>query len=338
MRMDQHHPDIDRLIGRYLSRKASPTEIEVLEEWLNASPQNRETLARLEAIWGMPLSDEYSTRMEGIRDQIWAAGLGEEHKGKKQLRRELFAPRWLKIAAVLVLLLTGGWFSTVVFEDRRVVTSKSVAWIEKINHAGQRSSHLLPDGTKVWLNVESRMTFPEQFSDTLRQVQLVGEAYFEVAKDEKKPFVVNTADISTVVLGTSFNVRAYPEDDEIKVALLEGKVRVQAGQEEARVMLPGDEIVARKEDLKLTQSAFEYASTFGWKEGVLVFDGVGFNDFRNALEKWYGVKVEVHGKVPADWSIRARYKRESLQHVLEDISFNKNMMFQLKGKKVTITF
>src|SRR5690606_34081612 len=204
-----------------------------------------------------------------------------------------------------VLLLTGAWFSTLLFKDRTVMTSKSVAWTEKINQAGQRSSHLLPDGTKVWLNVESRMTYPDQFSDTLRQVQLVGEAYFEVAKDEKKPFVVSTADISTVVLGTSFSVRAYPEDDEIKVALLEGKVRVQVGQDEARVMFPGDEIVARKEDLKVAQRAFEYVSSFGWKEGVLVFDGVGFNDFRNALEKWYGVKVEVHGKVPADWSIRA---------------------------------
>src|SRR5690606_29053557 len=201
-------------IGRYLSRKASPTEKEALEEWLNAFPQNRETLARLEAIWGMPLSDEYSTRMEGIRDQIWAAGLGEEPTHKKQLHRKLFAHRWLKIAAVLVLLLTGAWFSTTVIDGRRAMTSKSVAWTEKVNQAGQRSSHLLPDGTKVWLNVESRMSFPEQFSDTLRQVQLVGEAYFEVAKDEKKPFVVNTADISTVVLGTSFSVRAYPEDDE----------------------------------------------------------------------------------------------------------------------------
>lgn len=338
MRMDQHHPDIDRLISRYLSRKASPAEKEALEEWLNASPQNRETLARLEAIWGMPLSDEYSTRMEGIRDQIWAAGLGEQDSIKEQVRDGLFPHRWLKIAAALVLLLTGAWFSTLLFKDSVVMPSKSVAWTEKINHAGQRSSHLLPDGSKVWLNVESRMRYPEQFSDTLRQVQLVGEAYFEVAKDEKKPFVVNTADISTVVLGTSFNVRAYPEDDEIKVALLEGKVRVQVGQDEARVMWPGDEIVARKEDMQLTQRAFEYVSSFGWKEGVLVFDGVGFNDFRNALEKWYGIKVEVHGKVPADWSIRARYKRESLQHVLEDISFNKNMIFQLKGKKVSITF
>lgn len=336
--MDQHHPDIDRLIGRYLSRKASPTEREALQKWLNASPQNRETLARLEAIWGMPLPDEYSTRMEGIRDQIWAAGLGEERPNEQQLHRKFFVHRWLKIAAVLVLLLTGAWFSTTVIEGRRAMASKSVAWTEKVNQAGQRSSHLLPDGTKVWLNVESRMSFPEQFSDTLRQVQLEGEAYFEVAEDEKKPFVVNTVDISTVVLGTSFSVRAYPEDDEIKVALLEGKVRVQVGQDEARVMFPGDEIVARKEDLKVAQRAFEYVSSFGWKDGVLVFDGVGFNDFRNALEKWYGVKVEVHGKVPADWSIRARYTRESLQHVLEDISFNKNMTFQLKGNKVSITF
>src|SRR5690606_1557703 len=139
MRMDQHHPDIDRLIGRYLSRKASPTEKEALEEWLNASPQNRETLARLEAIWGMPLSDEYSTRMEGIRDQIWAAGLGEEQSNKKQLRREVFAHKWLKIAAVLVLLLTGAWFSTVLFEEQTVMPPKTVAWTEKINHAGQRS-------------------------------------------------------------------------------------------------------------------------------------------------------------------------------------------------------
>lgn len=336
--MDPHHPDIDLLISRYLSRQASPADMEILEDWLDASQHNRETLQRLEKIWGMPLSDEYITGTERIRDQIWAAGTEEERVGKMEIHRMLFVSRGLKIAAVVILLLTGAWFSTEFLKDRSVMLPKSMVWFEKVNYSGQRSSHLLPDGTKVWMNTESRLTFPEQFSDTLRQVQLVGEAYFEVATNDKIPFVVTTAEVSTLVLGTSFNVRAYPEEHVIKVAVLEGKVKVHAGQNEGMVILPGDEIVARKDDLNLTKQAFQYISSFGWKEGVLVFDGVGFNEFRHSLEKWYGVKVEVHGNVPADWSIRARYRRESLQHVLEDISFNKNMAFQLKGKKVSITF
>lgn len=337
--MYQHHPDIDQLITRYLSRQASQAEKEVLEEWLKSSRQNRDTFDRLQKIWGMSLPDEYSTRMEGIRDQIWAAGTVEESPNKKKVRRGGFLEnRWIKFAAVFVLVLTGVWFSAQILRDKSSTSPKPLSWVEKSNHAGQRSSHLLPDGSKVWLNVESRISFPEQFSDTLRQVQLVGEAYFEVVKDEKKRFVVNTAEVNMVVLGTSFNVRAYPEDDEVKIALLEGKVQVQTGEDDGITMAPGDEMVARKGDLTLRRQAFEYLNSFGWKEGVLVFDGVGFNGFKNSLEKWYGVKVEVYGEVPASWSIRARYRRESLQHVLEDISFNKNMVFELKGKKVTITF
>jgi ferric-dicitrate binding protein FerR (iron transport regulator) len=170
-------------------------------------------------------------------------------------------------------------------------------------------------------------------------VELWGEAFFEVAKDQQKPFIVEAAGIQTEALGTAFNIRAYPEDPIIGVALLEGKVRVQnVDQVQTAVLTPGEELFASKDNTQFIRQPFKYDNTFGWKEGVLIFDGADFISFRSAIEKWYGVKVEVKGKAPDDWDIRARYQRESLKHILRDISFNKNIKFKLNHKNVLLTF
>lgn len=337
--MEHHRPDIDRLIGLYLSRQASKSEEEELEEWLNISKDNRETFYKLQKVWSMTFPDEYSIRMDSTRDQIWETGMKQENARRETLRRETLIYRWSKIAAVIALVLLGGWLFTQSVDEGNHLLPEPIAWVTKENPAGQRSVHTLSDGTKVWLNVGSKLVFPKEFSDTLRRVQLVGEAFFEVVSDEKKPFIVEAGTINTEVLGTAFNVQAYPEDREVKVALLAGKVQIKsANQAHATVLVPGEEVIVGRSNAEFIKQPFDYASSFGWKEGILVFDGVDFNSFRSTIEKWYGIKIEVNGQVPNDWSIRARYQRESLQNVLKDISFNKNIEFQFKEKKVYITF
>ncbi len=170
---------------------------------------------------------------------------------------------------------------------------------------------------------------------------MTGEAFFEVAKNPEKPFVVETEGLTTLVLGTSFNVHAYPESPEIKVALLEGKVQVQnntSSELQTSILSPGEELLAPRDNSTFIKNKFQYENTFGWKEGVLIFDGMDFDGFRKSIENWYGVTVELKGRAPSDWSVRARYQRAPLQHVLQDISFNKNMDFEIKDKTVLVTF
>jgi ferric-dicitrate binding protein FerR (iron transport regulator) len=336
--MSQNHPDIDHLISLYLSGRASQRERQELEQWISASPANRKVFKHLREIWAMPSPDEYRGDMDQVRDRIWAAGTGKQQKVKAQVRRTTDILYWSKVAAVFLLFITGAWLFSHIVQDNTAVP-ETVALVEKVNPAGQRSSHRLPDGTRVWLNAESSLVYPEKFTDTLRLVELRGEAFFEVAKDQQRPFIVEAAETRTEALGTAFNIQAYPEGSIIKVALLEGKVRVQSkGQVQTAVLSPGEELFAPKDNAPFHRQPFKYDHTFGWKEGILIFDGSDFENFRSTIEKWYGVKVEVKGTAPDDWDIRARYRRESLQHVLRDICFNKNIKFELNDKNVLLTF
>lgn len=336
--MSHHHPDIDHLISLYLSGRASKNERQELEQWISASSVNGKVFERLKEIWAMCSPDEYRRDMEQVRDRIWAAGTGKQQKVKAPVRRTMDIPYWSKVAAVFLVFLAGAWLFFHLIQEN-VTVPETVALVEKVNPAGQRSSHRLPDGTRVWLNAESSLKYPEKFTDSLRLVELKGEAFFEVAKDQLRPFIVEAAGIQTEALGTAFNIHAYPEDPEMKVALLEGKVRVQnIDQVQTAVLSPGEELLAPKDNAPFSRQPFKYDNTFGWKEGILVFDGADFASFRNTIEKWYGVKVEVKGTAPDDWDIRARYQHEALQHVLRDICFNKNIKFELQDKNVLITF
>lgn len=337
--MNYHYPDIDRLISLYLSRRASERERQELEEWSHASAANREVFERLKKIWSMSSHDGYHADMDKLRDQIWITGTEQKHRIKAPVRRTVDIFYWSKVAATFLIFLAGAWLFSYLVKENTALLPETVAWIGKVNPAGQRSIHMLPDGTKVWLNAESSLTYPEKFSDSLRMVHLRGEAFFAVVKDRQKPFIVEAAGIMTQALGTAFNIHAHPEDDVVKVALLEGKVQVQdVGQVQTAILSPGEELLVPKNNLDFSRQQFNYEKTFGWKEEILIFDGADFAGFRRAIEKWYGVKVKVEGIPPDDWHIRARYQHEDLRHVLRDICFNKNIKFELHDKKVLITF
>jgi transmembrane sensor len=340
--------DIDHLISLYLSNHASESQKQELGQWINASEANREVFEHIKKLWSEPAEVRVDNNTKKKRDAIWEAGTGEKEI-KKPEASVVDISYWSKIAATLLIVLMSSW---IVYQltipnkfFKAEVAPYAVAIIKKENPAGQKSMHMLPDGTQVWLNAESILTYPEVFSDTLRLIKLTGEAYFEVAYNKNRPFIVETYDTRTQALGTAFNIHAYPEDKMVKISLLEGKVRVQAlpgaqglPKVQTSVLSPGEELHIPNDGAEFTLHKFNYEKTFGWKEGILVFDGVDFETFRSVVEKWYGVKVEVKGAPRIDWNIRARYKNESLKEVLRDISFNKNFKFELKDKELLITF
>ena len=135
---------------------------------------------------------------------------------------------WL-LASMTLLLVT--WLSFYLYPTSTFPTSDPATLQQltvKANPKGRKSKIRLPDGSFVYLNAESRMEYPALFSDSLRVVKLMGEAYFEIAKDRKRPFVVHTDDLKITALGTAFNVRAFQEDEQVSVSLTEGRVRVSA--------------------------------------------------------------------------------------------------------------
>ncbi len=184
---------------------------------------------------------------------------------------------------------------------------------------GVRSEIVLPDGSKVWLNAESTISYPVPFNSNGRHVQLTGEAFFQVKKDERNPFRVESGKVNVTVLGTRFNVKAFPGDETTEVTLEEGKVKLnstgyETGQEiELR---PGERAVINKKSNSVRISAGNIEKYIGWREGKLIFDNSPLSEVAQSLERWYGVEVQIADPEILTCQISSTFENESLHQVL----------------------
>lgn len=149
----------------------------------------------------------------------------------------------------------------------------------------------LPDQTQVWLNADSRLTYPTKFSGSQRTVNLDGEAYFEVAKDELRPFIVHTSNERVEVLGTHFNVNSYKGETSSKVSLLEGQVRVQLDNGPSQILHPGQQTVV--EGAHISVQNIDKDEIVAWKNGEFMFNNESLGGAMRKLERWYDIDIEV---------------------------------------------
>lgn len=194
----------------------------------------------------------------------------------------------------------------------------------------------LPDGTKVWLNAGTRLTFPTKFVDKQRIVELSGEAYFEVAKDTKKPFKVKMSNNTEVqVLGTHFNVSAYNEENSIKTTLLEGAVALRANEKTQRIS-PGQQATLSRGDNNISvANDVNLDEVVAWKNGFFSVESITLQDLMKKVEKWYGVKVVYKESVQADF-VAALPRNISLAELLDLLQLTKKVQFKLENKTLTI--
>lgn len=155
----------------------------------------------------------------------------------------------------------------------------------------------LADGTKVWLNAASSITFPTAFPNKTREVSVTGEVYFEVAKNARQPFKVSFNNQQVEVLGTTFNINSYPEEISTKTTLVEGLVRI-SHKDQQLVLHPSEQAIAHKQ-LVVNKSA-DISQVLAWKNGTFNFNGQDFAESMRQLERWYEIKVVYDGEVPAE--------------------------------------
>jgi ferric-dicitrate binding protein FerR (iron transport regulator) len=223
-----------------------------------------------------------------------------------------------RVAAVLVLplLLVAVWGIT----RQKLAPQTEFVSQEITAPPGIRSQIILPDSTRVWLNSGSSIRYRTPFSNGSREVGLSGEAYFEVTHNPTDPFIVRT-DVSMLeVLGTSFNVKAYAEEAEVDVALLEGKLRFKT-QEEAdknqEVILSPGERAVYGEDGRITVSREPLEKYAAWRYGKLVFDETPMQEVAHRLERWFGVKVILTDSRLKTYRFTTTFDNQSLTQVLE---------------------
>lgn len=201
---------------------------------------------------------------------------------------------------------------------------------------GEEYQLALADGTKVWLNSESSLRYPVQFSGKNRQVELKGEAYFEVAHNAKKPFKVNTTEMNVAVLGTSFNISAYPDDETVHTTLVEGSVKVHnnIGEQEEKILEPNQQFVYSKADHKVRVDKVNARFYAAWKDGAFTFVDEPLPSIMKKLERWYNIRVFFQGQEVQNLRFSGKLKRfKSCNDVLEVISKTTHIQYEIQGDR-----
>ncbi len=225
---------------------------------------------------------------------------------------------FMRVAAILFvpLLVASVWLFSV---HGSKLTVGGFATQEIFNPAGVRSEIVLPDGSKVWLNAESSIHYKVPFDSKTRTVKLKGEAFFDVKSEKNKPFRVESGDLNVTVLGTRFNFKAFPDDKEIEVVLVEGKVRLaQTGAEkyEGFVLSPGEIAVWDKMTKQTDISVANVEKHIGWFKGKLIFEECTLSEVARQLERWFGVEVKIADPEISGRKISTTFENESLYQIL----------------------
>jgi transmembrane sensor len=273
----------------------------------------------------------------------------EEHKDNTFFAKGRFSNGrriCLKLAAAIIIIpLVAAALFLIKGNHGRILpgSTEQKNLVEKrVNPLGQKSALFLSDGTKVWLNAASKISYLQDFTqhDT-RDVYLEGEAFFDVAHDAGKPFIVHTSSIKIKVLGTSFNVKSYAEEKTIETTLVHGKVRIEQSDVKGNrigdvELKPNQRAVFNKESRIINVKEVAADNTASWKQERLVFEEESIENVIMQLERWFNVKIHAQGKGELDCKLTASIEKESLEEVLQLIEASHNVGYRIKGSQVFI--
>ena len=249
--------------------------------------------------------------------------------------RDRFRIRWWKYAAAaasVAILFTLGYYA---FRQQPGVEIQT----RVLAATNERMQFVLPDGSLIWLNAESKLTCTDAFGDKTREVQLAGEAYFEVAKDAERPFVVIMDGVRVQVLGTIFNIRAYPDDHEIVTTLAEGSVSFTNTQSDttATILKPGQQLFFDKDNEHIVIREVDCSPYISWKDGRLIFRQTPLNDVFAVMEQTFRIKIVTNNTSLYNRKITATFgsdeKPEDILKVMRQmLKFN----FEVKADTIYI--
>ena len=257
-----------------------------------------------------------------------AASYPELEKRLKSHTRHLTLIRTFSAAAAVALLCLSVWTAYLYMQPAAIQTISTLAETRTVR---------LPDGSSVMLNHYSSLSYPEKFQSDKREVELNGEAYFEVAKNKKIPFFVNTEINRVKVVGTHFNVCAYKGSNEFETTLIEGIVDIYPiGSDQVITRLTKDEFFGSYNGKykKTTLPSYEYLR---WKEGLYCFDDAPFNSLLNKLEKYYNVNISVRNLNILNYRCTGKFKeQDGIEHILKVIQKDHKFTYSINEEKDSI--
>ncbi|MDH6304805.1 ferric-dicitrate binding protein FerR (iron transport regulator) [Parabacteroides sp. PF5-5] len=318
------------ILIKYIDNTLSVEEKASVEAWLATSPENRKILEQM--YFTMQLTERLKVMKAVDVDKAFAQFKKKKDDERQKGKFSLGALRLglQRIAAILIiplLVLTGYLLLRTDGERMQMV--------EMTTSPGVVSTFNLPDGSKVWLNGGSSLKYASNFGKENRFVELSGESYFKVAKDANKPFIVSVNPSYKVkVLGTSFNVSAYEEDDIIETTLIEGSVNIEIQSENGKNTIcqlkPSERAEFQKSDKRLDVKKVNTDAGIGWVNGEIVFRQEPMTKVLKTLGRHYNVQFEVKDPEVMDAVITARFKDEELTQVMEYLKVASGIKFKYK--------
>lgn len=364
------------LFGKKLTGEATNAEISELNDLLTSAPSMQQDLNAVEAIWkGEQNSrDQISdTDYDRLVNRMLRSGLdiSGTHPApltitkKTAVRKQLLY--WAAAAAVLVLSIAF-WPAKSNNDEKPAVSMlpKSPEANQVSTRPGSRTRIQLPDGTQVWLNADSRLTYGNDFGAKTRDVTLSGEAYFDVVPNKAVPFFIHTSKMTIKVTGTAFNVRAYPNEDRSETSLVHGKVEVTLnGQPDKTYYLrPSEKLViagalvqqdnpllnaSSKSTAKIPLMAEAHISKMvldhemqlpietAWVNNRLAFADESFRDVANKMERWYGVSIQFDEPLLEEIHLTGSFENETIQEALEALKLTAKFSYGINGNSIVIS-
>ncbi|MDF9799608.1 transmembrane sensor [Catalinimonas alkaloidigena] len=243
---------------------------------------------------------------------------------------------YVRIAASVLIAILGGMGVWQFSQESQVKETQPVPLVVKRTQKGEKLTVRLPDGSTVKLNANSILVFPEVFAHKTRYIKLEGEALFEVARDAARPFIITSGGVETRVLGTSFNIRAYEDESEVAVAVVSGKVSVKGSGTEQVQLSPNEVSYYHKADASLMAKKQDVSDLIAWTKNILIFHEDPAEEVWKKLEDWYGVNIIVPKTQVIQGNYSGRYHNESLERVLDGISYASEFSYEIQENKNVI--
>ncbi len=327
----------DVLAALVLSGEATEEQRREFEGMMRSSSEHQVAFEKLKRVWHTDLKlDDRSYEQQ--REGLWRRyQMQQRWRG----RVSISLPAVYKVAAVILLLFAAGIIFYVNNTASRSISDLGTQVVRsevvKETRAGEKLKTRLPDGTGVYLNAGSRLVFPEHFPDSARVVYLVGEGYFDVVEDSKRPFTVRTESMDITALGTAFGVNAYNKNVQDRVALVSGKLLIRNIKNEEIRIDSGQTITMSRGDYSFSKSSLDYVSQVAWKDGVLHFENNTLSEVLYALELNYGVRFTINSELNSIKEVyTGTFKNESLENILKVLSFSMDFNYEMNGKEVLI--
>lgn len=317
----------EKLIGYIKGDITSESETVEILDWIESSPENQKQYNQLKNLWVITGFDH----PEMLALPVFSL------PNNKQIRfhKSLFVS-FIKYAAVFFLAFVLGSLSHY-FMNRNESNELSSLYNTIDVPYGERSQITLYDGTKVWLNSGTKFRYPVAFSSKTRDVYIEGEAFFDVAKNKNHPFLVYAGQLKVEVLGTLFNVCAYPDDDEIMATLEEGSINaINTVDGKSVIIKPGEQLILNCATNLLNQQKVNTELYTSWKENLLKFENAPFDEVIKKMERWYDVKINVDAKINTNERYTMTIKTESLREMLQLVSLTTKIKYEIEENMVVL--